>query len=124
LDRLVTDMLQVDPQVPVAIMQDYVRGLVRWCDYGFCLNLDPETYASWQPADLEPQLRSIAIPVTIVRGTDSRVMTEEGARRLLAGLAGSRLVTIENAGHLLPISHAWELAELIRLAADEFISPS
>jgi pimeloyl-ACP methyl ester carboxylesterase len=124
LDRLVTDMLQVDPQVPVAIMQDYVRGLVRWCDYGFCLNLDPETYASWQPADLEPQLRSIAIPVTIVRGTDSRVMTEEGAKRLLAGLAGSRLVTIENAGHLLPISHAWELAELIRLAADEFISPS
>lgn len=123
LERIVADMLQVDPHVPVATMRDYVRGLVRWVSYGFCLNLDPATYASWEPENLEPLLGSITCPVTIVRGADSRVTTEEGAERLWKGLPRSRLVIMENAGHFLPISHAWELAGLIRLVADEFLPP-
>jgi pimeloyl-ACP methyl ester carboxylesterase len=123
LERIVTDMLQVDPDVPVATMRDHVRGLVRWVSYDFCLNLDPETYASWQPENLEPHLGSITCPVTIVRGADSRVTTEEGAERLRKGLPRSRLVIMENAGHFLPISHAWEIAGLIRLVADEFLPP-
>jgi non-heme chloroperoxidase len=123
LERIVADMLQVDPCVPVATMRDYVRGLVRWVDYGFCLNLDPASYASWRPENLEPHLGSITCPVMIVRGANSQVTTEEGAERLRKGLPRSRLITVEKAGHLLPISHAWELAGLIGLMADEFLPP-
>jgi pimeloyl-ACP methyl ester carboxylesterase len=122
-ERIVTDMLQVDPRVPVATMRDYVRGLVRWVSYGFCLNLDPATYSSWEPENLEPHLGSITCPVMIVRGADSRVTTEEGAERLRKGLPRSRLITVENAGHFLPVSHAWELAGLIGLMAEEFLPP-
>jgi pimeloyl-ACP methyl ester carboxylesterase len=78
LERIVTDMLRLDPHVLVATMRDHVRGLVRWVSYGFCLNLDPATYASWEPENLEPHLGSIKCSVTIVRGADSRVPTEEG----------------------------------------------
>jgi pimeloyl-ACP methyl ester carboxylesterase len=121
LERIVTEMLQVDPRVPVATMRDHVRGVVRWVDYGFCLNLDPATYASWRPENLEPHLGSITCPVMIARGADSQVTTEEGAERLRKGLSRSRLIAVDNAGHFLPISHAWELAGLIGLMADEFL---
>jgi pimeloyl-ACP methyl ester carboxylesterase len=123
LERIVTEMLQVDPRVPVATVRDYVRGLVRWVDYGFCLNLDPATYASWRPENLEPHLGSITCPVMIARGADSQVTTEEGAERLGKGLSRSRLITVDDAGHFLPISHAWELAGLIGLMADEYLPP-
>jgi pimeloyl-ACP methyl ester carboxylesterase len=81
------------------------------------------SHASWRPENLDPHLGSITCPVMIVWGADSRVTTEEGAERLRKGLPRSRLVIMENAGHFLPISHAWDLAGLIRLVADKILSP-
>ncbi|WKB55503.1 alpha/beta fold hydrolase [Eleftheria terrae] len=117
LQRLVDGMCSVDPEVPPALMKQFVQGLVRPADGGVCLPLDPHTYAAWQPADLRPHLGRVSMPVTLVRGACSQVLSVEGAEAWCAGLPEARLVTVEGAGHFLPLSHAAALASLIAQAA-------
>ena len=62
---------------------------------------------------LERRLGEIAAPTTIVAGTADRVVPIAAARRLATQIPGADLVELEDAGHLLHIKHAGELANVI-----------
>ncbi len=51
--------------------------------------------------DLWPVFRAIACPTLILRGAESDVLSQAVAERTLAAVAGSRLVTIPEAGHMV-----------------------
>jgi pimeloyl-ACP methyl ester carboxylesterase len=49
---------------------------------------------------LEDDLRSLRLPVLVLRGTSSDVLSEEGAQELVGLLHNGRLARIGGAGHL------------------------
>ncbi len=67
--------------------------------------------------DLRPALTGIACPVTVVAGSEDRLVPVEAARRLVAGLPRARLILLDKAGHALCLSHPQTLAALVREAA-------
>jgi pimeloyl-ACP methyl ester carboxylesterase len=54
---------------------------------------------------LEPRLREIAVPTTIVSGTRDRVVPPAAARLLATQIPGAQLKLVHGAGHLLPHQH-------------------
>ncbi len=62
---------------------------------------------------LERRLDEIAAPTTIVAGAVDRVVPIAAARRLAGQIRGAELVEIEDAGHLVHLHHAGELARVI-----------
>ena len=62
---------------------------------------------------LEAALHRIVAPTTIVIGEHDRVVPLRSARMLQEQIAGSELVVLRGAGHLLPFQQAAALAELI-----------
>jgi pimeloyl-ACP methyl ester carboxylesterase len=62
---------------------------------------------------LEAALGSIRAATTIVIGEHDRIVPPRSARRLHEQIAGSQLVVLPDAGHLLPFQRAAELADLI-----------
>jgi pimeloyl-ACP methyl ester carboxylesterase len=62
---------------------------------------------------LERRLAEIAAPTTIIAGTADRVVPIAAARRLAGQIRGAELVEIEQAGHLVHVHHAGEVARVI-----------
>ena len=62
---------------------------------------------------LESRLGQISSPTTIVIGSADRVVPVASARRLATQIAGAKLVVVPGAGHLLPLRHASQLADII-----------
>jgi pimeloyl-ACP methyl ester carboxylesterase len=65
----------------------------------------PEIYARQQQAIIErpdsrPLLESIAVPTLIVVGEGDQITPPDMAREMQAGIAGSRLLEVPEAGHL------------------------
>ena len=54
------------------------------------------------PADLWAQWRAIQCPTLLVRGSESDILTEEIARRMLDALPHARLTVVPGAGHTVP----------------------
>ncbi|MDB5498700.1 MAG: hypothetical protein JWP28_2731 [Phenylobacterium sp.] len=51
-------------------------------------------------ADSRPSLAAIAVPTLLIRGAQDGITTEAHQAEILAGVAGSRLVVVEDCGHL------------------------
>jgi pimeloyl-ACP methyl ester carboxylesterase len=119
LDKLATSMGAIDPTVPSDVFARYVEGLTRPVDGGVRLALDPETYRSWQPADLWDALPQLDCPITVVRGAHSFVMTQADADRMLALCRQASLVTLEGTGHFPMLGRPDAVAEIIRMAQGE-----
>jgi pimeloyl-ACP methyl ester carboxylesterase len=66
---------------------------------------------------VEDRLRKITAPTTIVIGTADRVVPPVSARLLAARVAGSEVVELAHASHLLPQQRAEALAELVLAVA-------
>lgn len=64
-------------------------------------------------ADLTPFWMEIACPVTVVRGSLSRVLPEATAQRMVAMLPHAELVTIDGVAHGVPYHRPRELAAVI-----------
>ena len=62
---------------------------------------------------LERRLGEIAAPTTIVAGAVDRVVPIGAARRLAGQIRGAELVEIEDAGHLVHVHHAGQVARVI-----------
>jgi len=62
---------------------------------------------------LDDELHLIAAPTTIVFGTEDQIVPPDAIKRLARQIAGTKLVKLEGAGHLLPWEHPKELAEAI-----------
>jgi len=67
---------------------------------------------------LGPRFAELDLPVTIIAGRgDGIVDTAAQSERLAEAIAGSRLVVVEGAGHMLHYTAADEVADIIREAA-------
>jgi pimeloyl-ACP methyl ester carboxylesterase len=54
------------------------------------------------PADLWPQWGAIQCPTLLVRGSESDILTNEIAKRMIDALPHARLAVVEGAGHTVP----------------------
>ena len=54
------------------------------------------------PGDLWPQWRAIQCPTLLVRGSQSDILTDEIAKRMIDALPHARLAVVEGAGHTVP----------------------
>jgi len=71
------------------------------------------------PADLWPQWRAIRCPTLLVRGSDSDILTEEIAKRMLEARPDARLAVVPGAGHTVPGDQPAAFQLLLR----EFLMP-
>ena len=71
------------------------------------------------PADLWPQWRAIRCPTLLVRGSDSDILTEEIAKRMLEARPDARLAVVPGAGHTVPGDQPPAFQLLLR----EFLMP-
>ncbi len=51
-------------------------------------------------ADSRPSLAAITVPTLLIRGAQDGITTEAHQAEILAGVVGSRLVVVEDCGHL------------------------
>ena len=62
---------------------------------------------------LPGRLEALTLPVTIVTGSDSPEVVGDIAETLARRLPHARRVEISGAGHMLPLTHPAELAEVL-----------
>lgn len=65
------------------------------------------------PADVWKDLRSLTMPLHLVRGATSRVLSPEAADEMRARLPKARFHQIDGAGHFLMLAKPERLAEVI-----------
>lgn len=72
-----------------------------------------QLYACQAGVDLRPRLSQIRQPTLIIHGTADALVPLEDARRLAAGIPGSRLELLEGAGHVPTVTRAGAVAAAI-----------
>jgi pimeloyl-ACP methyl ester carboxylesterase len=68
---------------------------------------------AWSRYDARPRLASIVVPTVIVAGKDDAITSMDEAAELQKLIPDSKLVSIEDAGHMLPLEKPVELAAAI-----------
>lgn len=110
---LIRGIEKSSPGVPEPALREFlVEGLAQTPE-GCRLKLDPETYATWAPGDLRPELPVVDAPALIVRGAASNVSSAPGFQELVRGFRRARGEVVDGGTHFLPIDHPAELAALI-----------
>ena len=71
------------------------------------------------PADLWPQWAAIQCPTLLVRGSESDILTDEIAKKMLEALPHARLAVVADAGHTVPGDQPAAFQSLLR----EFLMP-
>lgn len=71
----------------------------------------PEAYVRHQQAimerpDCRPMLRTIEVPTLIVVGKSDTISPVQAATEMADGIAGSRLVIVQRAGHMAPLENS------------------
>jgi pimeloyl-ACP methyl ester carboxylesterase len=70
--------------------------------------------AIWNDGDLWEGLPGLSIPTVILKGAESDTLTDSTCRALRKANARIRLVTVEQASHLLPLEQPGAVHEIIR----------
>jgi hypothetical protein len=107
-------MRQVDDTVPDEAFLSFIEAGMRKSAEGFRFALDPETYRSWQPADMCEAVEKIPCPMLILRAEHSVVMSRSAAELMAQKAPGARLKEIGGAGHFLMLGKPAEVASEIR----------
>jgi pimeloyl-ACP methyl ester carboxylesterase len=80
----------------------------------------PDARAGFLGAMLEMDVReghaSMRVPTTVVVGSRDRVTPPRHAKEMADNIGGARLVTLEDAGHMLPLEEPDAVAELLSAA--------
>jgi pimeloyl-ACP methyl ester carboxylesterase len=88
----------------------------------------PDVRSGWltamQTMDLREGIARIGVPTTVVVGTRDTLTPPDRAAELVDTIPGARLVTIDDAGHMLPLEHPDELADAIASAAARAPEPA
>ena len=71
------------------------------------------------PDRIDARLRTVTVPVTVVRGTRDRLCPHDWATAVAAAAPTGRLVEIEGAAHLTPMTHPGQVAALLREVVGE-----
>jgi len=83
-----------------ACLRDIASHSVKQVGEGaWTLKFDRETLGQMEAVDFVPSLRAVAMPLAIVRGEHSSVLSQERMERVLADLPGTRAATVANAHH-------------------------
>ncbi len=122
-EDFVREALVFSPERDEDGLRASLRHALRALPDGRCeWKWDPAQYARarWGRDGVFSRVAEIAVPALVVRGGNSRVLSPQGASRLVASLARGRLVTIEGAGHTVQSDKPRELAAALR----EFLGSS
>jgi pimeloyl-ACP methyl ester carboxylesterase len=76
-----------------------------------------QLWAALSPDRIDARLRTVRVPVTVVRGTRDRLCPHNWATAVAAAAPQGRLVEIPGAAHLTPMTHPERVAALLREAA-------
>lgn len=94
--------------------QALVDAVVTMCsEIGVAIYKKQETLAAERP-DRRPHLPAIKCPTLVVCGRDDAATPLELAREIAAGIAGSELVVVEQAGHLVTMEKPDEVNAILR----------
>src|SRR5262245_21818890 len=115
LSDVLKGMRQVDDTVLDEAFLSFIEAGMRKSAAGFQFALDPETYGSWQPADMWEAVEKIACPMLILRAEHSVVMSRSVAEEMARRAQNARLKEIGGAGHFLMA----EVASEIRVFLEE-----
>ncbi len=81
-------------------------------DGRFGFKFDPQWFSL--PSRPRPDLSHVLCPTLVVRGAESRLLSADGARELVAELPNANLRVIENAGHHVLLDRPGELLAALR----------
>jgi pimeloyl-ACP methyl ester carboxylesterase len=73
------------------------RSVLELPDGRFAFKFDPRWFGV--PSRPLPPLARVACPTLVVRGSESTLLSEEGAREYAAAIPGAELVIVKGAGH-------------------------
>jgi esterase len=113
LSDVLKGMRQVDATVLDETFLSFIEAGMRKSAAGFQFALDPETYGSWQPADMWEAVEKIACPMLILRAEHSVVMSRAAAEEMARRAPNARLKEIGGAGHFLMLGRPAEVASEI-----------
>jgi pimeloyl-ACP methyl ester carboxylesterase len=114
LGDVLKGMRQVDDTVPDEDFLSFIKAGMHESAEGFRFALDPETYGSWQPADMWYAVERIACPMLILRAEHSVVMSRQAAEEMSRRAPDAWLKEIGGAGHFLMLGRPAEVASEIR----------
>jgi pimeloyl-ACP methyl ester carboxylesterase len=113
LGDVLKGMRQVDDTVPDEAFLPFIEAGMHESAEGFRFALDPETYGSWQPADMWYAVERIACPMLILRAEHSVVMSRPAAEEMKRRAPDARLKEIGGAGHFMILGRPAEVASEI-----------
>jgi esterase len=119
LGDVLKGMRQIDDTVPDEAFLSFIEAGMRRSAAGFQFALDPETYGSWQPADMWEAVEKISCPMLILRAEHSIVMARSMAELMMQKALNARLKEIGGAGHFLMLGRPAEVARTIRSFLEE-----
>jgi pimeloyl-ACP methyl ester carboxylesterase len=76
-----------------------------------------QLWSALAPDRIDARLRTVRVPVTVVRGTRDRLCPHDWAATVAAAAPDGRLLEIPGAAHLTPMTHPEQVAALLREAA-------
>ena len=78
-----------------------------------------QLWVALSPDRIDARLRTVRVPVTVVRGTRDRLCPHDWAAAMAAAAPYGRLVEIPGAAHLTPMTHPGRVAGLVRATAGQ-----
>lgn len=98
--------------------EDVQRHRVEWSlklrdDGKYELKYDPQAPGKWRPADLWEAIAGIGQQTLIIRGAQSLVLSPENAEKMVATFPDARLVTVDGAGHPVPLDRPEDFARTV-----------
>ena len=102
-----------DTSVSVEVFSTYLSAFAEPVDGGLRQMLDPMTFGAWEPADVWADLRSLAMPLHIVRGGTSDVLSSDVVNEMRAQLPAARFHEVDGAGNFLMLAKPERLAAII-----------
>jgi pimeloyl-ACP methyl ester carboxylesterase len=108
--RLMPNDGSISPQVLAEVAEQSVE---RTADGRYTMKFDRESFFGGDGFDVASAIRSIRIPLMLIRAEQSRIMTADAADTAARANPLVRLVTIPDAGHHLPLECPLALARVI-----------
>jgi non-heme chloroperoxidase len=100
VDQYVSELRKNSPYAEENLLYDMAsHALVQGEDGRFRCRFDRETLSHFDNYDLRPCLRHIQCPSLVIRGKESRVMTEPIAREMSQTIPRCTFVEIQKAAH-------------------------
>lgn len=108
-------LMPAEGDVPSAILREIAeKSLGRTEDGRYTLKFDRESFFGSDGIDALGAIRAARIPLLLIRGGLSRIMTSEGAQHAVEASPLAQLEVIPGAHHHLPLERPDALAELIQ----------